>query len=255
MIEKLIHQIWLDKHEYENEGPVNANPIYLKYIKTWKEMNPQCEYIFWNKKKIMDYIIHNQLVPQKWKNFFLYTIKRHIEKCDVSRYLILWIVGGLYVDLDFVCVKSVEPLFVQQKQLGLVREPVQVSRGGIANAFMMSRKRDPMWPLLIEHIIDNYSPDKPVTWTTGTHMLGKFVRSLHLPKSCFIDCTLIMPYLPGGFKTIESMVKNPNPYTFTKWNEGTGWQTNFSHLNLGNQRVIFAFIVLSIIVFLASTIL
>jgi len=38
-VPKIIHQMWLDKKEMDNEGPPEGktNPIYKKYIRSWKK--------------------------------------------------------------------------------------------------------------------------------------------------------------------------------------------------------------------------
>ena len=53
-IEKIIHQVWLSKNdEYED---VQAPEKYKKYIRAWKEYNPDFVYKFWSGREILNLI-------------------------------------------------------------------------------------------------------------------------------------------------------------------------------------------------------
>lgn len=80
-IPKIIHQIWV--------GP-NPPP---KFMKKWKEMNPEYEYILWDDKKVSEFNL---------KNLHLYNMfgEQWCGKSDVLRYEILYKYGGIYLDAD-----------------------------------------------------------------------------------------------------------------------------------------------------------
>ena len=101
-IPKIIHQIHLgDKPLSDQE---------LKWQKTWRDYNPDWEFIFWNDERLKDIDIIN-------KNALKYC-KSIASKVDIIRCEIIYKLGGLYVDTDFECLKSINP-FLHNKDFQL----------------------------------------------------------------------------------------------------------------------------------------
>src|SRR5947209_3295412 len=105
-IPKLIHHMWLQKGSIDlNEPPER----YKSFVESFHKCNPNFQFVFWNKKKVRELFQQNeQLKP--WRHFYFHTLKFHIEKCDFARYALLFVYGGLYVDLDFQCLKPLHKL-------------------------------------------------------------------------------------------------------------------------------------------------
>ncbi len=85
-IPKTIHQIWL------------GSPLPEKcreYQQTWLKHHPDWEYILWTEKEIKEFGLQNKEMYDASKNY--------AQKADIARYEILYRLGGLYVDTDFVC--------------------------------------------------------------------------------------------------------------------------------------------------------
>jgi len=118
----IIHQMWLDKNMENNEIPPDK---YLKlgYPMSWMQKNPNFEYKLWNREKIKN-LLKNHPVLNKYENFYYNSLYHHIERCDFGRFLIMYAEGGIYVDLDFRCVKNIEPL-IKGKQLQVWFEPIE----------------------------------------------------------------------------------------------------------------------------------
>ena len=92
-IPKVIHQIHLgDKPLSDQE---------LKWQKTWKDYNPDWEFIFWDDERLRDVDIINQEYLDDCDNYSM--------KSDILRFDILYQFGGLYIDTDFECLKSLDP--------------------------------------------------------------------------------------------------------------------------------------------------
>lgn len=74
----------------------------------WKEHHPDWGYCFWNKEAIEKFMdgYFPELIPIY--NEFRYLVQRR----DAIRYLILYHIGGLYVDLDYECLEPIDSLFV-----------------------------------------------------------------------------------------------------------------------------------------------
>jgi mannosyltransferase OCH1-like enzyme len=92
-IPKIIHQIWLG-------SPVPENII--KFAQTIKDSNPDYKYIMWTDETVANYNFKNKSLFLENKNFG--------QKSDILRYAILEEIGGIYLDTDFVGVKSFDSL-------------------------------------------------------------------------------------------------------------------------------------------------
>lgn len=90
-IPKKIHQIWI--------GPKALPKKYIKWMRSWEKFNSDWEYILWTDKEIKNINFMNQ------EN---YDISKNIGfKSDLARYEILNNYGGLYVDTDLECIKTI----------------------------------------------------------------------------------------------------------------------------------------------------
>lgn len=231
MVTRIIHQMWFDLNDYNNTGPPSK---YNDYIQKWKELNTEMEYKFWNGQKILDLWNHPGL--SKWKNFFN-SLNRHIEKCDFSRYAILYIYGGVYIDLDFIPLKSINSL-IHNREFGWCYEPFihqdsfDEGHARISNGFLCSVKEHYIWPLLMDEIMKHYNPNGNVLLNTGTSRISKFTREYDVPKEYFIDTCLIIPVDVNGNSMCHNYLENA--YCYTKWNEGTKWW-NQKDLNSSNS--------------------
>ncbi len=91
LIPKKIHQIWIGKNKIPHQ--------YKVWMRSWKEYNPEWEYIFWDEDMINNFSLKN-------KDLFE-TIENPGFKSDIARYEILNRFGGIYVDTDFECLKKI----------------------------------------------------------------------------------------------------------------------------------------------------
>jgi mannosyltransferase OCH1-like enzyme len=93
-IPKIIHQIWV--------GDAEIPQMYLDFMETWKAFHPDWEYKLWTDDDIESF---------PWKN------KREFDgannpgmKSDIWRYEIVYNYGGVYVDADMECKRSLNLL-------------------------------------------------------------------------------------------------------------------------------------------------
>lgn len=100
MIPKIIHQIWIQGCD---KIPDNLRKLHENCRKT----NDDFEYICWDDDKIKNFLQKNY--DKKYLDLYnLYTVPA--QKADFARYAILYIYGGVYLDMDMVCHKNLEPL-------------------------------------------------------------------------------------------------------------------------------------------------
>jgi mannosyltransferase OCH1-like enzyme len=164
----------------------------------------------------------------RWKNFFHRRIVRHIEKCDFSRYAILYLYGGVYCDLDMICLRPLDPL-MEGRELGLAYQPYEhcLPYEVIANQFMASSPGHWFWPMLMNYIMRRYDTDRSVLYNTGTAIIARLVRENRIRyrfPEFFIPTCLVVPKTFFG-KISANCPENimDRAYCYTKWNEGTGW--------------------------------
>jgi mannosyltransferase OCH1-like enzyme len=90
------------------------------------------------------------------KNFFpdfyetFISFKYPIQRADAVRYCVLYLYGGIYIDLDYICNKSFDSI-VLQKEVGLI---ISNNTPGIfTNSFLMSGKpKSEFWLLCIDQM-------------------------------------------------------------------------------------------------------
>jgi mannosyltransferase OCH1-like enzyme len=90
----IIHQVWV------GDKPLPKNYEILK--KTWLTNHPGWKYNLWTNKKVAKLKLYNQ-------KFYDQAIDP-VEKANLARYEILYKYGGVYADIDFQSLKSLEPL-------------------------------------------------------------------------------------------------------------------------------------------------
>jgi len=254
--------MWLDKNTLDN----NYAPVkYNKFIESFDIHNKDFAVIFWNMKKVKR-LFDDYPKISKYKNIW-HKLPNHIQKCDMARYIILYIFGGLYIDLDFMCFKNLSPLL--NKELILVREPIELSGSDkikISNAFIGSIPGHPFWPDWLEYIClslrakfarlplllegtPSNTVFSDVMDTTGPTNFGQFfINSKYKNTELTNTCDIIpLSYSYGEPNKIvaECIHKNNGSniitgddyykyfgnYTHTKWFEGSGWMNEKNNKN------------------------
>ena len=170
MIPKIIHQIWEGRTEYLGD-------IYESLSETWKKFNPDWEYEFWDECR-MDNFIYDYF-PEMIDIYFRYPYG--IQRWHVIRYLILYKIGGLYVDFDYECLESFNKYIPDESKCYFAMEPKQhrYSFGKsicFNNALMITPPNHPFFNAIIAHLQSisvSYTGDKyqEVLNTTGLLML------------------------------------------------------------------------------------
>lgn len=89
VIPKKLHQVWIGENLIPSE--------FLVYMNTWKENHPLWEYNLWTDKNIKDIPSLDMDIYRRMKNVG--------AKSDYIRYAVLHDFGGVYIDVDFECIK------------------------------------------------------------------------------------------------------------------------------------------------------
>jgi hypothetical protein len=92
-IPRVFHQIWI--------GPDPLPEDLARYHSTWLEHHPGWESRFWNDDNIPAGLRRPEVYDR---------LRSPVERGDILRYELLWRFGGVYVDADLECLRSIEPL-------------------------------------------------------------------------------------------------------------------------------------------------
>jgi mannosyltransferase OCH1-like enzyme len=91
-IPRIIHRIWLGGERPRDE--------FQHYGETWRSHHPGWEIRLWTDDDLPEFGLTDVLARGR----------HHAERADVLRYELLKQFGGVYVDIDFECLRSLEPL-------------------------------------------------------------------------------------------------------------------------------------------------
>ena len=181
----IIHQIWTGGLEelikFQNDLPsTNKRHHFLKWSKTWPKLHPTWKYYLWDLRSMREFIEINY-------NFFLDDydgFDMDIKRTDFFRILILFHMGGIYIDIDFEALISMENSLISSDKFDiyLAEHVTNYEKNGIKgewpNAWMASIKNHPLWWfLLVEYIRrKNKQPHGYVTDITGPHAFTEVIQ-------------------------------------------------------------------------------
>lgn len=179
---KFIHQIWfqdttfnfnLINKSYNYKDKIMNSNIPDKYKKnslSWINKNKKYKYFLWNEKSIKEllFLYYNNLLPV-YDNLELM-----IMKIDFAKYIILYHYGGMYCDLDTLCLRNIDPLFYYYKKYNIILTKTpeftklekfflsnilnkNYKKNFINNGIIISNKKHPFWLDLISNITKSYN--------------------------------------------------------------------------------------------------
>jgi len=171
-IPKIIHQVY--------EDPNGPSGLLKQLSESWRKFNPDWEYIFWDKPKM------ETLIKEDFPDFMetYKSFPHNVQRWDAIRYLILYKYGGLYVDMDYECLKPINDLLAGKICcLGQEAHIIKDNNSFAGNAFMASVAGYGFWKEVINEMktyICNYHSDNKfyvVMHTTGPFMITRVYKS------------------------------------------------------------------------------
>jgi mannosyltransferase OCH1-like enzyme len=200
-IPKIVHQTW---------KTASAPEAMRVYPETFKRLHPSWDYILWTDRMNRQFV--KEYFPAFLTKYDRYEF--NIQRVDAVRYLILYQFGGLFADLDFECLRNVEPLLEGRSCL-FAKEPEEHSRVHergmiVCNAFMASVPRHDFFEavyaelrsdaaaLRFKHLLakprEQYNINNYVLETTGPFMLTRVYESVAADTTVsVIDDGLLYP--------------------------------------------------------------
>lgn len=200
----IIHQIWF-RLSMKSKKLYNT---FTKHRNSWRSKNPGWLQIVWNEK--LANIFMKKHFEEYWHLFKSY--KHGIQRVDTLRYFLLYTYGGLYVDMDMVCVRSFnEVRRLYSKDIYLSETPNQFFDNRITNALMYSIPKHPFWKYLFmelsEHSNDTwyYTKHQYIMYSTGPRLLNKlYNKYIYLLK---LNTFPYQYFNPIGLKEKEDLAR------------------------------------------------
>ena len=198
MIPKIIHQTW-KTHEVPEKWQAYTNKV--------QELNPDWEYRLWSDED------NEQFVREEFPEFFetFQSFSLPIMRADVIRYLIMYKIGGVYLDLDY---EMLQPFSYKDDALVL---PLNRSKNsgdeadGLGNCIFASESGHPFWADVIDDLQMN-PPDvkdfSQVIDATGPMLLTRIFYSNHYGGVTLPERMIYHPFSPRNARQREKIVRN-----------------------------------------------
>lgn len=144
-------------------------------ISSWKQHNPEYEFTFMDRDERINFLKAN------FSNDVVTAYNRIIPgalKADLWRYCVLYKYGGIYTDVDTLCMHSIEPFIKDRTFVTVVDLNKTPSEGNynLSNAFIASIPEHPILKGCIDRIVhqvlSNIVP-KSLLDRTGPGVLGR----------------------------------------------------------------------------------
>ena len=196
MIPKVIYQTYKD--------PFDSLPEYMqKTSNSWKTMNPDYEHVYMDDSQASDFI--KKEYGEKVYNLFI-NAPVGVMRGDMFRYLIIYKYGGIYADLDTLCVEPVSSWMKEDKSFIVCPE----HQDHFCQWTFAATAGHPILKSVIDLMIDrmekaDYTKKHFVHYLTGPGMwTSGIMASLNLEDK---DPEGVAHYDPEGTGLIENMLE------------------------------------------------
>ena len=208
-IPKIIHQIWTGgeedlRHFQQNLPPTDKRHHFLKWSKTWPALHPEWKYILWDLQSMRNFVAKNyQPFLDDYDSFDM-----DIKRTDFFRILILFHVGGVYIDIDFEALQPMDELLSANKfDIYLAEHETDYQRDGVKgewpNAWMASIRFHPLWWIMLIEYIRRKTCSRTATYRHyGPHCFT--VVQFYIEK---FSSTQLYSYKPIHFYPVQPLNK------------------------------------------------
>lgn len=178
MIPRRIFQTWKSK---------TVIPPNMEYWQsTWKKHNPAYEFVLWDDADNREFI--KTYYPWFLEKYDSYDAE--IKRADAIRYFYLYHYGGIYVDMDFECIRNIDQICELERDFDIIlgkmgADDYEDHDDNIPNAIMLSKPRQPFWLFVIIRLMEADAKLGPEL-CTGPVILKRtleYYSSLHAENS------------------------------------------------------------------------
>jgi len=198
--EGIIHQIFYNI----GKGELNDIPQFKKCYDNNKQLckKNKITYKLWTENDVTK-LLQDKSVPEKYRKLYAafdsHPLGQPIQKIDFARYLILWLRGGIYIDLD-ICIIDNEQKIARLKKL-FEKEYFFVRWHTSKlpyNALLGTHKQTDLYKDILDHCYESFyeKVKQPIykTWkgrfvfqTTGHFMLNRVIKKNKIKSSEFLN--------------------------------------------------------------------
>lgn len=251
---KIIHQIWFGIIPNRLEAKKALKKL-EKYRNSWITHNPNWKYICWDFKRCKDLI--TQHFPEYLEMYNKYP--HHIQRCDCIRYFILFRYGGLYADMDFMCVRPWNQVLIDYpSDLYIVETPNKMNSEMIhvSNSLMYAGvKGHSYWKYVFIEMVKNQEPPGyygrhlTIMYSTGPCIINRVFRRYEKELNLnFYPYKLFHPF--GLIKEEDVNKSGEKIYAYHlgkgSWEQGDSKFLIFLYVN---YKIVFFFIFIFILKF------
>lgn len=235
-IPKIIFQTWKTYDVPDN----------WKYgQKTVKEKNKDWKYVLLSDKDNL------RIVKQYFPDFLSYYVnfKYNIQRADAIRYMVLYLYGGVYIDLDYQALKPFDKIILEKdKEVGLMKSS---NIDCITNSFLCSHKGAKFWLECIEEMKKPYkwwylTKHFKIYYSTGPFMVD-MVYKANKDKAQLLEITV-----PCNICNIDNCEYNKKYFLRAiygqSWNSWDTFTINFIYCNKKSIIYVILIIILTIII-------
>lgn len=244
---KIIHQIWFT-------FSIKSKKLYQdlkKYRNSWDILNPDWFHYIWTEKIALFFMKLYYPSYVSLYNSYPYAIQR----VDVLRYFILQMYGGIYVDMDMECLKSLtymRNLF--PKDIYIIETANSTLGSKVSNSMMFSIPKHPFWKKVIKKLRKNkdtpwyYSRHLSIMYSTGPSFLNRLFTKYQYKLS--LNLFPMDLFNPKGISDDVKIIDRNKVYTI---HHGAGsWENGDSKIMVilyCNYKIIILIILILIIPF------
>ena len=212
-IPKIIHQIWIGDR---SKAPTN-------FMNTWKEKNPDFEYIFWNEEELVKRGMNFRCARQ------INMINEINGKADIIRWEILYKYGGIAIDADSICIEPLDGTFTNVKE-GFATYENEANRGTlVATGTMGFIPNHSLCRDIIDWIASDES-EEPIKSFRAWYSVGPALLTRFLDTGKYPNFTVFGShyFLPIHFTGNSPYTGHKKVYAYQEW--GTAKQ-NYDIMN------------------------
>lgn len=202
VIPKRFHRLWLGGPEPEWTRP---------FKQTWLDHHPGWEMVEWDDGSVAElFPLHNQQVFDSAEAVCPSSPGQ--LKGDIVRYEILYRFGGVYIDTDFECLRSIEPLLE-----GIGAFAAKEDKTWVNNAIMGAVPGHPLLGDLVRHLRPNVVrfPGRKPNVLTGPQFLTKVIAR-HKEVEVY-GSELFYPYNYADTGSVSVDDRFPEAYAIHHW--------------------------------------
>jgi mannosyltransferase OCH1-like enzyme len=198
-ISKKLHQLW-----------IGTKPRPSKFMNTWKDKNPDFEYIIWNEE---EFIKRNIVFEAQDK---IDSIEEINGKADIMRWEILWRYGGVFIDADSICIEPIDEVLMKCNAFAGY-ENEEARQDLVATGTMGFPPNYPLCREAVDWILTNPVSKKETgqrAWiTVGPGLLTRLLQTNKYPEVKIFPSYYFLPFHYTGLKYFG----HEKVYAYQEW--------------------------------------